>query len=77
MGANETRTADGSTLAAASWGVVFLLVVLLAVPWFMWRSARVAYGLPLWLWWHIGWMAFASIVFYAFGRTAWGIGVDP
>lgn len=58
------------------WVVVLFAVVTLAVPWFLWRSAEVAYGLPVWLWWHIGWMALASVVFYTFADRAWGIGIE-
>ncbi|MFC7176001.1 DUF3311 domain-containing protein [Halosegnis marinus] len=58
-------------------GAALLAVALFAVPWFLWRSDAVAYGLPVWLWWHIGWMLLASAVFYAFGRYAWGLGVEP
>jgi hypothetical protein len=29
----------------------------------------------VWLWWHIGWMALASIVFAVFAHTDWGLGI--
>jgi hypothetical protein len=54
--------------------VAFVLVAL-AVPWFLWRDATVLAGLPLWIWWHVGWMALASVVFYDFTKRAWGIGI--
>jgi hypothetical protein len=57
------------------WALVFALLAALAVPWFMWRDASTAAGLPVWLWWHIGWMVLASVLFYAFTRHAWGIGM--
>lgn len=44
-----------------------------AIPWFLWGDARTALGLPLWLWWHIGWMALASVVFWQFTKRAWGV----
>jgi hypothetical protein len=48
------------------------------VPWFLWGDGRVVAGLPLWLWWHVGWMCLASGVFYLFTRSAWdrGMGVE-
>jgi len=62
----------------AAWSLVFLVLIVFAVPWFLWGSATVVAGLPVWLWWHVGWMAFASVVFYAFSRSAWDdlMGVD-
>ena len=59
------------TRSVALWGAVFALLVAFAVPWFLWRDARVVAGLPLWLWWHIGWMAVASITFAVFAWTGW------
>jgi hypothetical protein len=55
------------------WGAVFLVLMALAVPWFLWGSAAVVAGLPVWLWWHIGWMALASVVFAVFARRGWGV----
>ena len=60
----------------AGWAAVGLLLMALAVPWFLWDSAAVAAGLPVWLWWHVGWMSLASIVFAVFARTDWGVGVE-
>ena len=59
------------------WSVVALVLVGLAVPWFLWRDATVVAGLPLWIWWHVGWMALTSVVFYVFTRRGWGVGVLP
>lgn len=61
-----------------AWATVFVLLSALAVPWFLWGSATVVAGLPLWIWWHVGWLALTSLVFYAFTRTDWGLwtGVD-
>ena len=59
------------------WVLVFALLVAFAVPWFLWGDATVVAGLPLWLWWHVGWMALASVAFAAFARTGgWDRGVD-
>ena len=58
------------------WVLAFAVVVALAVPWFLWRDATTVAGLPLWLWWHVGWMALASATFYLFTRSGWERGVD-
>lgn len=73
---NETGSSVHSPLEAAAWVTVLAVIVIFAVPWFLWRSSAVAYGLPIWLWWHIGWMLLAAVVFYGFGRRAWGLGVE-
>ncbi|WP_226480525.1 DUF3311 domain-containing protein [Natrinema amylolyticum] len=59
------------------WIVVGLVLAGLAIPWFLWGSATVVAGLPVWLWWHIGWMGTASVVFWLFTQRAWGIGIEP
>lgn len=61
------------------WGWIGVAIVLgsLAIPWFLWGDATVVAGLPVWLWWHVGWMGLASVVFWLFSRRAWGIGIDP
>ena len=58
------------------WGTVALVLVALAVPWFLWGDSTVIAGLPLWLWWHVGWMVLTAGVFAVFARTAWGVGVE-
>ncbi|WP_058994653.1 DUF3311 domain-containing protein [Haloarcula sp. CBA1127] len=65
-----------STVRAAGWTVVALVLMALAVPWFLWDTSTIAAGLPVWLWWHVGWMALASVVFAIFARTDWGLGVE-
>lgn len=65
---------QGRTTSLA-WAAAFVVVVALAVPWFMWRDATVVAGLPVWLWWHIGWLGLTSLVFYAFSQRAWGLWV--
>ena len=57
------------------WAVTAVVLVAFAVPWFLWGDARTAFGLPLWLWWHVGWMGLAAVVFWLFTKRAWGIGV--
>lgn len=53
------------------WIAAFGLFATFAVPWFLWGNATVWAGLPLWLWWHVGWMLAASAAFYAFTLGAW------
>ena len=64
-------------LAVVGWAVVAVVLVALAIPWFLWGNDTVVYGLPIWLWWHVGWMLLASLVFWLFANRAWGIGVEP
>jgi hypothetical protein len=62
------------------WIPVFGLLVAFAIPWFLWRDATTVAGLPVWLWWHIGWMVLASVAFALFTRSgAWDrwMDVDP
>ncbi|GAB3020014.1 DUF3311 domain-containing protein [Natronobiforma cellulositropha] len=58
------------------WATVGVVLCALAIPWFLWGSSTVVFGLPLWLWWHVGWMVLASAVFWLFARRAWGLGVE-
>ncbi|SFR52504.1 DUF3311 domain-containing protein [Halogeometricum limi] len=60
------------------WVGVFAVLVTFAIPWFLWRDATTWAGLPVWLWWHVGWMFLASGAFYLFTRGAWdrGMSVD-
>jgi hypothetical protein len=63
-------------IEAYGWAFTTIVLIVFAVPWFLWGSGRVAAGLPLWLWWHIGWMGLASALFYVFARRAWGLGIE-
>jgi hypothetical protein len=58
------------------WSVVAVVLLALAVPWFLWRSDAVAFGLPVWIWWHIAWLCLASVAFAAFARYGWGAFVE-
>ena len=55
------------------WGTTFAVLAVLAVPWFLWGVDRTWYGLPIWLWWHVGWLVLTTGVFYVFTRTSWGL----
>lgn len=58
-----------------AWGAVFAALVVFSIPWFLWGDDTVSYGLPVWLWWHVGWMAIAAVAFRAFTKRAWGLGL--
>ncbi len=67
-----------STAEKYGWMTAMLVILTFAIPWFLWNDTRLLAGLPVWLWWHIAWMALAAIVFYSFTKRAWGIGItDP
>ena len=63
------------TVEKLAWTVVFALLVTFSIPWFLWGNDGIAYGLPIWLWWHVGWMGVAALAFGVFTRRAWGLGV--
>lgn len=65
-----------SRAEAVGWAVASVVLAALAIPWFLWGADQVAYGLPIWVWWHAAWMLVASATFYAFTRRAWGLGVE-
>jgi len=58
-----------------AWIVAMGVLIALAIPWFLWGTGTVVAGLPVWLWWHVGWMVLAAGLFWAFTRRAWGVGV--
>ena len=65
------------TAARIVWGIVFAALAALGIPWFLWGSSGVVAGLPVWLWWHVGWMLLTAAAFWLFARTAWGLWTDP
>jgi hypothetical protein len=58
-----------------AWAVTFVVLVALAVPWFLWRVDTVVAGLPVWVWWHVGWLVLTTACFHLFTRRAWGLWV--
>ncbi|SEW14018.1 DUF3311 domain-containing protein [Natrinema salifodinae] len=58
------------------WIAVAVVLTGLAIPWFLWGSATVVAGLPVWLWWHVAWLCLASVVFWCFAQRAWGLGIE-
>lgn len=63
------------TREASLWFAVFAILIALAIPWFLWGTGTVVAGLPLWLWWHIGWLGLSAVLFTLFAHRAWGTGV--
>ncbi|WP_336036433.1 DUF3311 domain-containing protein [Halobacterium yunchengense] len=58
--------------SALGWGIVFVVLVAFAIPWFLWNDASMVAGLPVWLWWHVAWMLVTAVAFAAFARRGWG-----
>jgi hypothetical protein len=61
---------------ALAWAACFLLLLALAVPWFLWRNDALFAGLPVWLWWHVAWMLVTAVAFAAFASRDWGLFVE-
>lgn len=56
-----------------AWVVITAILLVFAIPWFLWGDDRLWLGLPIWLWWHIGWLVLAMIAFYLFTKRSWGL----
>lgn len=55
------------------WVLSFSILIALAIPWFLWGDSTTIGGLPVWIWWHIGWMILAAIVFGCFTARGWDL----
>ena len=80
MGTGSQPTGAGSqsmgpVIRTIAWTATALVLMALAIPWFLWGDDRVLYGVPLWIWWHVCWLAVAAVVFWHFANTAWGLGI--
>lgn len=64
-----------SRVERVGWIVVTAVMLVFAIPWFLWGNDRLLVGLPIWLWWHIGWLVLATVVLWVFTHRAWGIGI--
>jgi hypothetical protein len=53
------------------WIVIFFITMVMGVPWFFWGSARLFMGIPLWVWYHTGWLLFLIFLFWLFVKTYW------
>ena len=58
------------------WIGTFAVLVGFGIPWFLWGSTATWAGLPVWLWWHAGWMVLAAVTFAGFTRGAWDRGMN-
>ena len=65
------------SLERVGWVVGAALFCLLGVPWFLWGDDTIVAGLPLWVWWHVGWLILASALFWLFAQRHWGVGIEP
>lgn len=72
----SNMTTRVSGLEALGWAAVGLVLIALGIPWFLWGVDDVYLGLPIWVWWHVGWMLLASAAFTLFASRAWGLGVE-
>lgn len=63
----------GSRRERIGWMLVAAIGLSLAIPWFLWGSDWLVFGLPVWLWWHVGWLVLASVAFYGFVTRSWGL----
>ncbi|GAB3413494.1 hypothetical protein GCM10027435_07480 [Haloparvum alkalitolerans] len=57
------------------WIPTFAVLIVFAVPWFLWGVDRVVAGLPVWVWWHVGWMCLCAVLFARFAGGAWDRGM--
>ena len=62
--------------SAFGWGIVFVVLVAFAIPWFLWQDASMVAGIPVWVWWHVAWMVLTAAVFALFARRNWGTFVE-
>ncbi|MFB6152495.1 MAG: DUF3311 domain-containing protein [Haloarculaceae archaeon] len=76
MDASNGDVRESRTGELVGWSLAALVLVALAVPWFMWGTSTVVAGLPVWVWWHVGWMALTAAVLWLFTRYAWGLGIE-
>ncbi|RLE14708.1 hypothetical protein DRJ04_01850 [Candidatus Aerophobetes bacterium] len=54
------------------WIVVFFITMVMGIPWFFWGSSSCFIGIPVWVWYHIGWLLFLIFLFWLFVKTYWG-----
>lgn len=57
------------------WIPTFAVLIVFAVPWFLWGVDLVVAGLPVWVWWHVGWMCLCAVLFARFAQGAWDRGM--
>lgn len=57
------------------WLLVAMALAVFAIPWPLWGVELIVAGLPIWIWYHIGWLGLTAIVFWVFTRRGWGVGM--
>ncbi|WP_331235558.1 DUF3311 domain-containing protein [Natronorarus salvus] len=62
-----------STVERVGWALVFLTLVAFSIPWFLWGDGRLYLGVPVWIWWHAGWMVVTAGAFWIFVQRSWGL----
>ncbi|WP_460560114.1 DUF3311 domain-containing protein [Halorubrum pallidum] len=66
----------GRTRRDLVWIPTFAVLVAFAVPWPLWGIDLTVAGLPVWIWWHIGWLGLCTVLFTRFVRSgAWERGM--
>ncbi|WP_207587025.1 DUF3311 domain-containing protein [Halomontanus rarus] len=73
---NRVSGRNGSRTGVLRWTGAAVVLVALSIPWFLWGNDTVVAGLPIWLWWHVGWMGLAAGGFWVFATRAWGVGIE-
>jgi len=53
------------------WAIALFIIMVMGVPWFLWGSSFLFLGIPVWVWYHVGWLFLVTIIFWIFVRTFW------
>jgi Protein of unknown function (DUF3311). len=62
---------NGLRLRRVLWLLIGGVLIAAAVPWWLW-GAPLRWGpLPVYVWYHIGWMGIVTLVFAHFARRWW------
>jgi len=53
------------------WVVIGVILVGASIPWWLWQDPLRWGPLPVYVWYHIGWMVVVTVVFIHFARRWW------
>ena len=53
------------------WLLIGAVLAVAAVPWWLWQTPLRWGPLPVYVWYHIGWMGLVTLVFIRFARRWW------